>query len=337
VQLLLACAAISLAAAGGYFAWQWVQLQMARQEAFHLVNQGQLAEAEPLLQRLLSARPEDVEVVRALARSRMVTRQLEEAEAYLNRWIELRPNDTSALNHRITIWLETKRLPLAIADARRVLELEPDQADVRRLLAQWLVNVGSYEEAERECIRCEQQRPGDPGLILLRAEIAHRKGEAGRAVALTEQLLRDFPAVKAAKRLRAILHLESGEPDRAIPLLREVLAAPGEPRQVARYYLSLALSQTGQQDEARKVQAEMEAEEALKLWAERGHEPNPGLLLRAAESLLAVGKVGDAERLLDKVLEQYPDCQAAHRLLSVHYEKQGQFAKAAEHKRRAEP
>ena len=56
---------------------------------------------------------------------------------------------------------------------------------------------------------------------------------------------------------------------------------------------------------------------------------------RAAESLLAVGRSDEAVRLLDKALEQDPDCLAAHRLLGDFYEKQGQTAKAAKHKRRA--
>jgi predicted Zn-dependent protease len=326
-----------VASAGGYLGWQRLQGQMARTDALRLVEQGRFAEAEPLLQAAHDRNPDDVEILRALARSRIFARQPEEALAYLNRWIELRPDDAGALNHRITVRLEMNRLPEVVEDARRVLQLEPDRADLRQSLVTWLVKVGSFDDAERECLRCVEQRPGDPNLLFLQAQICHRKGDAARAVALTEQVLRRMPRSRPALQLRAILYVEDNQPEKAIPLFREILAATREPNQVARYYLSLSLSQTGQAEEARKVQAEMAADEALKIWAERGNEPNPGLMLRAAESLLAVGKSEEAIRLVDKVLEQYPDCPAAHRLLAGYYEKHGQTARAVEHRRRADP
>src|SRR5262249_61496034 len=126
---------------------------------------------DPLLQAVLSQQPDDVEVVRALARNRMFAKQLDEAEDYLNRWIELRPDDIGARNHRIGVALERKRLSLAIADARAVLELDPTQLGLRVHLVGWLINVGEYDEAERQCLLGEKQRPGQWNLVLLRAEI----------------------------------------------------------------------------------------------------------------------------------------------------------------------
>jgi predicted Zn-dependent protease len=334
--LWLAGAAILLAAVGGFLGWRQEQWRATRADALRLAKQNQFAEAEPLLQVVLSRKPDDVEVLRALAMSRLSARKPEEAESYLARWIDLRPNDTEPLNQRMYLWASWHRLPEAIEDARHLLQLDPNLLVIRQALADWLAGVGHYDEAEREYLLGLEQQPGDPTLLFGLAQVCHRKGDAARAASLTDEVLHKAPLNRMAMLLRAILYVEDNQPEKAISLLREVLAATNEPNQVARYYLSLALAQTGQAEEAQKVQAEMTAEEDRRIWAGRGHEPNPGLLLRSAESLQAVGKSEEAMRLVDMVLEQDPDSPAAHRLLADYYEKHGQTAKAAEHKRRAD-
>src|SRR5262249_35135728 len=159
---------------------------------------------------------------------------------------------------------------------------------------------------------CLQRQPGHPGSLYLQAQIAHRQGNHAKAVAILDPLLRAQPDSPGPLILRAILYDEAGEPDKAIPLLRQVLAPDRDRQQVARYHLSLALARTGQTEEAQRVLADLQYQEAIDLWAQSGQSANPGLQLRAAEALLALGRAEEALPLLEKTLADDPNCSAAH-------------------------
>src|SRR5262249_47914765 len=183
-----------------------------------------------------------------------------------------------------------KRIPAAVADALRVLEIDPGNDALRGKAARWLFMTGRYEDAERECLTIERRQPQNLGIRQVRAEILLRKGERERATAMLDQLLREDPDASSVLLLRAVVYAEADPPDKGIPLLRKVLALKRGNEQAARYHLALALARTGKDQEAQAVLAEMEARQALDLWAERDGEPNPGLMIRAAEGLLRVGK-----------------------------------------------
>jgi Tfp pilus assembly protein PilF len=136
--------------------------------------------------------------------------------------------------------------------------------------------------------------------------------------------------------LRALLFCDAGQYREAIPLLRKVIALDPQRQQTARYHLSLALARTGQEEEARKVMAEVQWAQAAKRLAGDGHPDNLELQVRVAEAQLGAGRSEEALRLLEAVLARDPDYAAAHRLLASYYEEQGQAARATEHRCRAE-
>jgi predicted Zn-dependent protease len=315
--------------------FRWLQGQSLREEALLAATQRPFPEAEPLLVRALDRYPNDAALVRPLALGHLASDRPDAAEPYLTRWCDLAPRATEPLLHRIALWQRLRRLPLAVADARRVVELDPGHTLLRGQLARWLLITGEFEEAERQARLALEQRPGDPNLLFLIAETCYERGDHARAGPLVDALVQSQPRFGAALYLRAVLHREAGQPHQAIPLLRQVIELDPLRRQAARYHLSLALAQAGQTDEAQKVEAERRCQEALDLWAERGHMPNAGLQVRVAEGLLGVGKHDEAVRLLEKTLQQDASCTAAHRLLAEHYQKQGQADRAAEHRRKA--
>jgi predicted Zn-dependent protease len=225
-----------------------------------------------------------------------------------------------------------------------VLEIEPDQHTLRQQVAQWLKSTGRLVEAEQECRRCLERQPKDPALLYLLAEIYQGQGRPEEAAAILDPLMRNHPGHTAARLARAILYWNANQPDQAIPLLRQVLAKDPALQQIARYHLSLALERTGQTEEAQRlmvefrrheVMAELQWRQALDLRS-KGQPANPGLQVRLAETLLEAGKSDEAVWLLERILEQDPDLAAAHQLLAAHYHQQGQAARAAEHRRRAE-
>jgi predicted Zn-dependent protease len=313
----------------------WLQRRSDRAEGIQLALDGKMDTAEPLLAAALTRDAKDVEVLRAQALGRLSAGKVAEAEEPLERWRALRLDDPEPHRARIAWALRLDRLPEAVDAARTILALQPDDHDLREQLAYWLVTIGRTDEADIECRRCRRRRPDDPSLAFLQAEIWHRLGENTQAEELVDRLLQVQPAAPVQV-LRGALHLDAGQPEKAVPLLRKALAQrPEGQQQRARHYLSLALAQTGQEAEARKVLAEGQRQQAVALWEKYGRSESVAYKVSIAEALLATGQTGEAVQLLERAVAQAPGCVAAHRLLAAHYEAQGQPAKAAEHRRLA--
>ncbi len=332
---LLIGVTVAALVAGAVFGVRWLQAGIERREALRLARDGAFADAEPALRRALERDPRDPEVIKALALGHLAADQPLEAEEFLESWCALSPGDAEPVRRRLDLCLRMKRLPSALEHARRLLELDPDNHALRLQAAQWALTTGSLDEAERHCRHGLEAQPGRREWLYLLASVHHRQGRNAEAAELVDRVYPTFPG---AVLLRGQLHLEAGAPERAVPLLRQVLAqGSDEQRQTARYHLSLALARTGQADEAARLMAEVQARQALELLAKDSHKDNPELRLRAAEALLAAGQTAEALRLLDELLRQDPHHAAAHRLLASHYERQGQPERAAEHRRRAGP
>src|SRR5262245_10332744 len=278
---------------------------------------------------------EDAESVRAQAVDYRNAGMLVEAEPLVERWRTLRPDDIEAHLMLIDVGVRLKRLPQAIEGARAALRLKPEAHDLRRQLAEWLYAVGRTEEADAECRRCREARPRDPGLIFLQANICFRLGDFQRAEPLLDDLLRGDPDSGPALMLRGGLYVETGQPEKAIPMLREALKKGGDGQLRARHYLSQALVRVGQSDEAKEVLAELQRQQTVEIWEKYGRLDTVAYRLSMAEALLGTRQTGEALRLLDQVIKESPKCAAAHRLLAQHFEAQGELAKATEHRRKA--
>src|SRR5262245_52911073 len=278
---------------------------------------------------------EDPESLRAQALDYHNSGMLVEAEPIIERWRALRPDDIQAHLMLIDVGVRLKRLPQAIDGARAVLRLRPEAHDLRRQLAEWLFAVGRTEDADAECGRCRQERPRDPGLIILQANICCRLGETKRAEPLLDELLRVDPDCGPALMLRGGFYVEAGEPEKAIPLLRAALTKGGDWQMRARHYLGQALVRVGQSDEAKQVLAEMQRQQTVEIWEKYGRLDTVAYRLSMAEALLATRQTAEAIRLLNQVIQESPKCAAAHRLLAQLFEAQGELAKATEHRRKA--
>jgi tetratricopeptide (TPR) repeat protein len=302
--------------------------------------------AWPLVRRALERSPDDLEVIRKLARGYHDADQLAEAESYLTRWCNLRPDEAEPYKlrmearHKLAIRApseaETQRLQQeALADGQRALQLDPENDPVAQEVVWLSLSTGRFEEAERECRRCLKRQPNHPWLLFLLAKALYGQGANAEAEKILDPLVRDQPRFPDALLLRAILYRQANQPDRAIPLLRQVLALGRQHQQETLYHLSLALASTGQTEEAKRVMAERQALGLEKNLADPDFRANPAFRVWAAEIWLGAGKSEEALRLLDQVLQEDPDFAPAHRLLAIHYEKQGQVDQAAEHRRRA--
>ncbi len=328
--------------ATGLFAARRYEGARQRQEALALVRAGRFDEAEPVLRRQLERDPGDVTAAAALAAGYLTSNRLvADAEPYLSRWCELEPDNPEPWRLRVDLWLRLRRGDEALADGRRLLELEPTNYELRKTVCWLLLGRGRFAEAEAECRRCLQSHPDDPAVRYLAADIQYLQGHSAEAAARLQPLVASTPPYLPAALLRAVLYLEARppEPEKAVPLLRRVVAAAQDhdDRQKARYHLAQALTRLHQDEEAGEVLAAMRREqEATRLAADSRQQPgNRALHVRAAAALLQVGKSEQALPLLQGVLDADPHNGDAHAVLADYYAKLGQDERARNHRRLA--
>src|SRR5262249_55437877 len=145
------------------------------------------------------------------------------------------------------------------------------------------------------------------------------------AAEILDQLIRDDPKNYGALLSRGILYDEAGRSDRAVPLLWQVYHEDLSRKRTCGYQLSLALSKIGQEEEARKILAEVTRLQDLEVFGNAGktQPDNLELLVRQAESLIKDGHTNDGLQLLNIVLRRDPKFAPAHLVLAAHYEKEG--------------
>lgn len=252
-----------------WLGWQRWEASDAGQEAIHLARQGRFRDAEPKLRLALSYDPDNIDLLKPLALGLLGTDNQAEAERVLTHWCLVHPEQVEPyrlrmdLRHqnaqRVKPMDEQQRLKeLALVDGLHVLEREPnDDATANKVV--WLCLVsGRFEDADRVCRRSLQRLPDDPELLYLQARVCHALGAKSEAQELLIKLLSHRPQFTPGLLLLAILHYEADETERAIPLLRRVIAEGGGSHKEARYHLGLALARAGHTDEAQRLLAEVQ-------------------------------------------------------------------------------
>lgn len=338
-KLLLPAAVVAIASAAvGVFVWRAAGPDQDRAEALKLAHTGNFAPAEPRLKAAIQRNPADAEVAEALARG-YVKQDAADAGPALDRWIELRPDDKDARRMRFEAHRKAKDIAKAYPDGRKLLELDPSDAQLRRTLVGQAFSLGKFEEAEPLCRAALQAQPNDRALRSLLAEIRRARGDLADAGAILDQLLKDFPGNPPALLARGILHLDLGQPEKAAPLLREVVRTDPTRQRTAGYHLALALERCGEVEEAKRVSSEVRRLQAVATAEEAIKNQPDSLELRTlqGEMLLAEGHAKDGVRFLESVLAENASYAPAHRALARHYEQTGQPDKAADHRRRAGP
>jgi predicted Zn-dependent protease len=304
-------------ALGGAFGWYWSQVRVERRTALELAGQNHFAAAEPSLRYLYERDPQDVAVLRALALGCLDARRFDEAEDFFNRWCERCPDQGEPYRRRLDLWMRQQKVSQALADADRLLRLEPGDFATRQLSAQLLVLVGRFAEAEPQARACQRAQPDNADVWFLLANIYHRQHRSKEAADLTERVLRVSPGLVPALQLRAEIHLDAGETEPGLRLLRQIGERPGQEAVPALYQLSLALARAGRDAEGKQVLADMRCRQELGLWSTDPHrDDNAGLQARVVEALGAAGKADDAVRFLKDILQRNPNAAGARQLLA---------------------
>jgi Tfp pilus assembly protein PilF len=331
IALLLAASII-----GAAWWWKSREQHSARETALQLARTGRFSEAEPALLAAYQRDPGDTAVVEALARE-YLTRDDLRAQEYLSRWVALQPDRREAWLARADYYKRRQEHERAYLDTCKAIELSPnDSAQIESAMG-LAFSAGRFAESEQLCRRLLGGQPSDPGLRALLAQILRARGDPAGAAAILDQLLAENPRNTRAIFARAILYQENGEPEKAVPMLREILQVDPSRQRTAGYQLSLALEQIGKPEEARKVMQEVRRLQDIEVFrgAIQNQPDNLELQVRLARQLLTDGHTQDGLGLLQVVLSRDPGFRPAHGALADYYEKEGQTESASKHRKLA--
>jgi tetratricopeptide (TPR) repeat protein len=309
--------AAAVIAGVGWEIWAYAKASQ-RREALELFRRGHYAQAEPGLQKALESDAQDVDLVRALALTELALGRSPEAGDFLDRWCSLQPERVEPFLRRMEYRERGQNRDLAIGDGRRILQLQPkNNLEMRRRVAGMMDHSGLHAETESICREGLAEVPHDPVLRYLLAEACHQQGKDVEAGVILDGLIQDGPQAGVLT-LRGILYSKAGRYAEAIPLLRTALAQGDFDPQaaMARRYLAEALAHTGNAAEADKEMAEyLRYLRIERLLHDIPLQPeNLDLKLKAAQSLIELGRNAEAADLVRQVLARNPDQPVAIRL-----------------------
>jgi tetratricopeptide (TPR) repeat protein len=279
-------------------------------------------------------------ILEALSQGFTKTYRLQEALACLERMLVIQQDSSYALRRRAWIYFQRERFDEAEADYRRALEIDPEDSVARLGLAQLLLDIrkNGTEAAEHFERLWATQR--DATVMLNLARSWRLLGRGADARRLLDDWLTAHPADASALAERGRLALDEQATEEGVSLLRRAVELAPYLRD-ANYTLYVYFSKQGQTREAaacqdRMRQAEKAREELASLTQRLQQVPNDAdLRCKIAQLFLHFGDEQEGVRWLRTIVQNYPQHAASHRLLAEYYDKQGQPARAAEHRRLA--
>ncbi|MEO1330747.1 MAG: tetratricopeptide repeat protein [Pseudomonadota bacterium] len=179
----------------------------------------------------------------------------EAALGHLSRLYDVRPQDKQVAYD----YARHLRYLGAISRAEQVLNdalaVHPGDKLLRLEHGKLLLGAGRPSEAIAVLATLNQQLPDDPAVLQALAVAHDRRLEHAKAQALYARAMQSGRPSAALLNNAGLSHLLSGDLPKAVELLRRASTAPGANAQV-RQNLALALTLSGQSEEARKFASE---------------------------------------------------------------------------------
>jgi tetratricopeptide (TPR) repeat protein len=259
----------------------------------------------------------------------------------LDRWIALDPTAVTALLLKGDLAERVRNKNIALEAFRQAVKLAPDNPEARLRCGLILIDVKQNEEAKQHFDWLMERQPNDPKVRLgtARCLIGLGEEEAGRR--MLAQYLDEFPDDPAALAQRGQLELDADRPDEAEPWLRK--AAARNPFELDLIYnIARCLDRLGKSEEAnswreRLKKAEADYQRMTNVVKEISNRPHdPALRLEAGLILMRNGQELEGKRWLESALREDPNHAASHRGLADYFDRIGDPARAAEHRKLAQ-
>lgn len=266
-----------------------------------LYQTGRLSEAEAAFRRVVAERPEEAESHRWLATIYHDLGMPNPAMTELEQLAKLRPDDHLAFRLMALIYAEDfRKYDLAIENYRRAIACqpaEPDRTDIQRELAQCLVLEKEFSQA----LEILKLMPAETLKQLLEIESLRGLGEAERAQEILDGLIQREPDHQGVLLLSAMLAIDRGDGQAALPALKELLTRNPHDY-VARHQLTLAYQSLGDAVAAKVESERMLASKELHqrhdaLYSQAVLAPDDSeVRLRLADVCVELGRSAEAAR-----------------------------------------
>ena len=242
----------------------------------------------------LSRRPDDVETLKWLAASLYELGDQSSAIDALRRATQLQNDDPRAWRTLALLSKDQGEHEEAWICYQRSLLLDPAQPQVRFELAETLVALGRYEEAEAQLEACRGGVPEADRIALL-CHCARIRGSLQAYRSLLDESLQRHPDHPGLLAFRAQLDLAEGDPARAVERLSRVISTNPYHAQ-AIYQRGIALRRLGDAEAAARdltraaeLNQLLEQMDRLNREAARSHD-DPEVRTRLGDVCAALGK-----------------------------------------------
>jgi tetratricopeptide (TPR) repeat protein len=318
-------------------AFEWALLQAAW---------GNVREVEEYLQKRAEQSPGQVGplVWEALAMGYLRKYRTLDAMACLNHWLKQEPKNVRALELRGRTYAMGRGIERASEDYRRVLELDPSRARTRWLLIDALLATGTFDEATTNLEIFAKEKPDDPAIAsrLAKCFAMNRRVEEGSR--LIDAALAKHPDDGPCLRTRGQLYLIEERPAEAEAALRKAVALMPSDYQTQQLLFRSLQQQPGKIEEAKaqlKIAEDVRerSEQIAELTSRKLAEfpLDPAVHYAMGKLMMQSGRGDAGEGWLLTALELDPNFKPAHAELAAYYERIGEQALAAEHRKKAAP
>lgn len=283
--------------------------------------------------------PESGLILETLARSYILQLRYKPAYACLSRWIEADPNNAKPYQWRGWALERLNNHKAATADYHRALQLDPDLVPVRLRVAEMLLDDKQAPEALPHLEHLQRLRPDDPQVRARMGSCLFLLGRGAEARELLEGAAVHLPYDPVLLVSLANLDLQEGRGADAERRLRTVLAADPSDTE-ALFVLASALRFQGRGAEADAVLADYErkrvtVERINELLKDKADSPTARAedYAEIGQLFLQIGREKFGVSWLERALEKDPTNQTVHRALADHYDRKGDAARSAAHRR----
>jgi tetratricopeptide (TPR) repeat protein len=304
---------------------------LADEFALMRVQQGDLEGNEQYFQReVANGNPNSALFLEAFVEGYMRLDRLVDVNACLLRWQQLEEDNMYFYLLRGSIRERIPNVRAAGEDYSKVLELNPDFDEARLRLVRILLAGHKAEEALGHALRLRERLPGNPEVPVLLARCYFETGEPERARPLLAEALEHDPANQPALLASARLFIQDGDLERAESCLRQARAIDPHSLEVL-FVLAQCLRERGKEAEADQIQAAFKQIESD--WTtlhdirtrKIGASPDdPDLRYQGAIILIRLGEVKEGIEWLKRALALNPNHEPSRKALAAYFREVGE-------------
>jgi tetratricopeptide (TPR) repeat protein len=271
--------------------------------------------AHRALREAVARHPLDPELLEALTEIEVARGEAEVALVRLDEIVASGRARPRVLLARARLLRDTGALDRAEADALRAFEANPELPGAADLLFQIYQAQGRLAQVYRSFEQAEAAGILHPGARTLLARLALVSGDTGRARDLLEEVLRDHPRMREARRDLALVLAERGEElQRALELARQAEGNEDDPLPDAVDAVGFVHLRSG-----RAAPALAAFQRAVRLAADRPDGREPTYHYHVGLALRALGREAQAIAAFEQALGngEFPEAESARRELEA--------------------